>query len=209
MEGYKNLTTYILATVICDLNVEFIRRNIDPRSRTKDQMEQAGRSGKQCIAEGYTFQSRVLDSTLQSLQSYIHLLGVSDGSFKELTLDFEDFLRQRGLAIWDKDDPRVKKFRAFRAIWKSPNIPNTPNLPNNPEEAANMLLTFCQMETFLLKRQIAALKEKFVKEGGFRENLFLARRKALREASTNSSQSQAVSLGGKKRLEFKNSSIHK
>lgn len=38
-----------------------------------------------------------------------------------------------------------------------------------------MLLTFCQMETYLLTKQIAALKEKFVKEGGFRENLFRAR----------------------------------
>ena len=130
MEGYKYLATYILATVICDLNVEFIKRWISYKSRTFDQMEQAGRSGKQCIAEGYTF---------QSLQSYIHLLGVSDGSFKELTLDFEDFLRQRGLDIWHKDDPRVKKFRAFRAVWKRPNIPNTPKLPKDPEEAANML----------------------------------------------------------------------
>ena len=34
------------------------------------------------------------------------------------------------------------------------------------EEAANMLLTFCQMESYLLSKQIIALKEKFVKEGG-------------------------------------------
>lgn len=65
--------------------------------------------------------------------------------------------------------------RAFRAVWVSPNIPNTPNLPNSPEEAANMLLTFCQMATYLLHRQIQALREKFVKEGGFRENLFKKR----------------------------------
>ena len=45
----------------------------------------------------------------------------------------------------------------------------------NIAEAANMLLTFCQMETFLIKRQIDALTEKFVKEGGFRENLFKKR----------------------------------
>jgi four helix bundle suffix protein len=38
-----------------------------------------------------------------------------------------------------------------------------------------MLLTFCQMETFLLKRQIDSLKNKFVIEGGFRENLFKKR----------------------------------
>lgn len=135
-------------------------------------MEQAGRSGKQNIAEGYT---------MQSLESYIKLLGVAEGSIKELAADYEDFLRQRKSAIWGKDDPRVRVFRAFRAVWKGTNIPNTPNLPNDSEEAANMMLTFCQMETFLLKRQIAALKEKFIKEGGFRENLFKKRIEHIRE----------------------------
>lgn len=176
MEGYKNLTTYILATVICDLNIEFISRNIDYRSRTRDQMEQAGRSGKQNIAEGYA---------MQSLESYIKLLGVAVGSIKELAADYEDFLRQRKLSIWSKDDGRVRAFRAFRAVWKNSNIPNTPNLPNDPQEAANMLLTFCQMESYLLTKQIAALKEKFVEEGGFRENLFKKRREHLKNKFTS------------------------
>lgn len=166
MEGYKYLSTYIFATVICDLTAIFLRHYINPKSRTFDQMDQAARSGKQNIAEGYSF---------ESLESYIKLLGVALGSFKELAADYEDFLRQRGFVIWTKDDPRIRVFRDFRAVWKSPNIPNTPNLPNNPEEAANTLLTFCQMETFLLKRLIDSLKTKFVREGGFRENLFRKR----------------------------------
>lgn len=166
MEGYKKLTTYILATVICDLNVEFIKHFINPRSRTKDQMEQAGRSGKQNIVEGYT---------VQSLESYIKLAGVAQGSMKELAADYEDFLRQNGFSIWGKDDERVRGFRAFRAVWKNPNIPNTPKFPNDPEKAANMLLTFCQMETYLLYRQIETLNKKFIEEGGFRENLFKKR----------------------------------
>lgn len=135
-------------------------------------MEQAGRSGKQNIAEGYT---------MQSLEGYIKLLGVAEGSIKELAADYEDFLRQRKSAIWGKDDPRVRVFRGFRAIWVKPNIPNSPNLPKDPEEAANMMLTFCQMETYLLSKQIAALKEKFVKEGGFRENLFKKRIEHIKE----------------------------
>lgn len=136
-------------------------------------MEQAARSGKQNIAEG---------CSLESLESYIKFLGVALASFKELQSDYEDFLRQHQLSIWAKDDPRVRGFRAFRAVWVKENIPNTPNLPNNPEEAANMLLTFCQMETFLLNKQIESLKEKFIKEGGFRENLF-KQRLAFRKSS--------------------------
>lgn len=166
MEGYKRLTTYTFATVIVDLNMQFVARFINPKSRTKDQMEQAGRSGKQNIAEGYS---------MQSLESYIKLCGVAQGSFKELLEDYEDFLRQNALSIWPKEHPKIRIFRAFRAVWVKPNIPNTPKLPQNPEEAANMLLTFCQMETFLLDRQIHSLKKKFIEEGGFRENLFKKR----------------------------------
>jgi len=118
------------------------------------------------IAEGYT---------MQSLESYIKLLGVATGSFKELSSDFEDFIRTKNFSTWDKEDKRVRVFRAFRAVWVAPNKPNTPKLPNDPEEAANMMLTFCQMETFLLDKQIKALREKFIKEGGFRENLFKQR----------------------------------
>lgn len=129
-------------------------------------MDQAARSGKQNIAEGYT---------MQSLESYIKLCGVANGSIKELAADFEDFLRQRGFEIWDKNDPRVRGFRDFRAVWLAPNRPNTLNLPNDPEEAANMLLTFCQMESYLLNKQIESLKRKFIEEGGFRENLFKQR----------------------------------
>ena len=131
-----------------------------------DQMEQGARSGKQNIAEGYI---------VQSLETYIRLCGVAQGSTKELAADYEDFLRQNGCAIWTKDDPRIRVFRAFRAVWVKPNIPNTPNLPNDPEEAANMLLTFCQMETYLLAKQISSLQDKFVREGGFREKLFRRR----------------------------------
>ena len=38
-----------------------------------------------------------------------------------------------------------------------------------------MFLTFCQMESYLLDHQMQALREKFVREGGFRENLFKQR----------------------------------
>lgn len=166
MEGFKRLSSYILATIIYDLTVEFVKRWVPYKSRTCDQMTQAARSGKQNIAEGYT---------MQSLESYIKLCGVAQGSIKELAADYEDFLRQRKLNIWDKDDPKIKATRTFRAIWIKENIPNTPNLPNDSQQAANMLLTFCQMETFLLSKQIIGLREKFIKEGGFRENLFKER----------------------------------
>lgn len=85
MEGYKRLATYILATVICDLNVEFVKKYIDKYSRTTDQMEQAARSGKQNIAEGYT---------MQSPEGYIKLSGVSQGSIVEFAVFGKTYLRK-------------------------------------------------------------------------------------------------------------------
>lgn len=130
-------------------------------------MEQAARSGKQNIAEGYLE---------KSLKGYIYLLGIAYASLGELLEDYEDFLRQRGLAIWDKDDPRVKKFREFRVFGvETLNSPNTLKLPKEPEAAANLLITLIHLALFLLFKQGAALEEKFVKEGGFTENLFKRR----------------------------------
>ena len=96
----------------------------------------------------------------------------------ELLEDYEDFLRQRGLEIWDKDNPKIREFRGlrvFRDFRDSPNSPNTLILPENPETAANLLITLIHQAQFLLSRQLTSLEEKFVKEGGYTENLFKRR----------------------------------
>lgn len=161
--GYKYLTTYMMSSVIYDLTVEFCQRWIPKNSRTFDQMVQAARSGKQNIAEGYSF---------KSLKSYIKLLGVAFGSTKELHEDYEDFLRQKKLNLWDKNNSRVRGFREFRVKWINENTLNTPKLPQIPEQAANLLITFCNQQEFLVSRQIASLEQKFINEGGYTEKLF-------------------------------------
>lgn len=171
--GYKYLKTYQLATAIYDLTVEFCKKFLsEPKyRRTREQMEQAARSGKQNIAEGYSEKSR---------KSYIKLLGVAYASLEELLEDYRDFLRQRNLKIWGKNHPKVREFREFRVFWdfqKSPSSPNTPKLPQDPEEAANLILTIGHQGSFLLSRQIKSLEEKFVAEGGYTENLFKQRLK--------------------------------
>jgi len=72
--GYRALAFFQQAEIIYDFTVEFCRRFI-PSPRQKDQMEQAARSGKQNIAEGYL---------QKSLESRIKLLGVARGSLEEL-----------------------------------------------------------------------------------------------------------------------------
>ncbi|MBU2577734.1 four helix bundle protein, partial [Patescibacteria group bacterium] len=92
--GYKSLPFYKQAEIIYDFTIAFTEKYIDKKSRTKDQMEQAARSGKQNIAEGYL---------QKSLEGRLKLLGVARGSLEELLNDYQDFLRQRGFELWQKD----------------------------------------------------------------------------------------------------------
>jgi len=130
-------------------------------------MTQAGRSGKQNITEGYLE---------KSLKMYIKLTGVSRGSFGELLEDYLDYAWQRKIPVWSKDDPRVKKIREMKFSGKSDQSGKIeiaiPKLPDNPEEAINLLITLLCQENYMLDRQIKALEEKFIKEGGYSENLF-------------------------------------
>lgn len=82
-------------------------RNTASRSRTHDQMIQAARSGRQNIAEGS------MDSGT-SRKSEMKLTGIAKGSLVELKLDFEDFLRQRGLPMWPPDHPALQRLKAMR-----------------------------------------------------------------------------------------------
>ncbi len=132
--------------------------------RQRDQMNQAARSGKQNIVEGYE---------IESLESYIKLLGVARGSIFELLEDYQDFLRQRGLRIWDKDEPKMRELRGLRVMGNPvSHIPQFPHIPQNPELAGNLLIMLCQRTTYLLDKQVESLKQKFIQEGGMRDNLF-------------------------------------
>jgi len=85
--------------LVYDVTVRFCDRYIDRRSRTHDQMVQAARSGVQNIAEGS-------QASGTSKKMELKLTSVARASLEELRLDYEDFVRQRGLPAWDRNDPR-------------------------------------------------------------------------------------------------------
>ncbi len=105
--GYRRLKTFQIAEVIYDVTVRFCEKYIDARSRTRDQMVQAARSGRQNIAEG-----SVDSATSKKIE--LKLTGVAKGSLEELRLDYEDYLRQRGLPRWEPDYPALMRFKARR-----------------------------------------------------------------------------------------------
>jgi len=167
--GYQDLQSYQMSEIVHDGTVVFCDRFINPRSRTHDQMIQAARSGKQNIAEGSM-------ASGTSKKTELKLIGVARASLEELLVDFKDFLRQRSLPLWGKDDPRAKEIRGlcyrkdrsyktYKAYFKE----------EEPEVAANAMLCLIHQANYLLDRQLRALEKEFLEEGGFTERLYRVR----------------------------------
>src|SRR5881227_2421800 len=98
--GYRKLKSFQVAQLVYDVTVRFCDRYIDKRSRTHDQMVQAARSGAQNIAEGSL-------ASGPSKKTELKLTNVARASLEELRLDYEDFLRQRGLPLLPPDHPSL------------------------------------------------------------------------------------------------------
>lgn len=188
--GYRNLKSFQLAQLVYDLTVRFCNRYIDRRSRTHDQMVQAARSGVQNIAEGS-------EAAATSSKIELKLTQVARASLEELKLDYEDFLRQRGRACWDRHHPLRQELVEARletpdelATWvvqkarqrcaeekgsrQSSHAQNTPSTFYS-ELSANAILTLATVAGFLLDRQIARLAKQFEEKGGFTERLYRVR----------------------------------
>src|SRR5262249_16928733 len=138
-------------------------------SRTHDQMVQAARSGRQNIAEG----SR---ASATSSQTELRLVNVARASLDELLLDYEDFLRQRGMPAWSKDGTQALE---VRELGKS-DAPPAPTYAQwlqhaDPAVVANTLICLIHQANYLLDRQIRSLERQFIKDGGYSERLHAAR----------------------------------
>jgi four helix bundle suffix protein len=191
--GYRKLKSFQLAQLVYDVTVRFCERYVDRFSRTRDQMIQAARSGVQNIAEGS-------QASGTSKKTELKLTNVARASLEELRLDYEDFLRQRKLPIWAKDDPLRAHLIERRcttadevAQWVkeahcrqsgkagpdgqvSPSTASTTSTKSTfPEIAANAALVLLAVSCSLLDRQIAAQSAAFEQEGGFTERLYRVR----------------------------------
>lgn len=165
--GYRTLRSYQTTTLIYDLTVEFCNLYIDRFSRTKDQMVQAARSGRQNIAEGS-------QASATSKKTEIKLVGVARASLEELLIDFEDFLRQRSLSLWDKQSDQARLIREL-AYKSNKTYMTYRSYLENPEQAANAIICLIHQANYLLDRQLQALERAFITEGGYSEKLFKKR----------------------------------
>jgi len=169
--GYRKLRSFQVAELVYDGTVVFCDRFVDKRSRTHDQMVQAARSGRQNIAEGSM-------ASATSKKTELKLTNVAKASLEELLLDYEDFLRQRGLRRWDKDSPEALAVRnRFRLERSDESDRSDPYgiISASPEMVANTLICLINQATYLLKRQLEKQEQNFLQEGGFTERLYQAR----------------------------------
>ena len=201
--GYRKLKSFQVAQLIYDITVRFCDRYIEKRSRTHDQMVQAARSGVQNIAEGS-------QASGTSKKTELKLTNVARASLEELRLDYEDFLRQRGLPIWDRTDPRRQELIDRRcatadevAQWvqevhdrgrsrqSGPRGQKLSTPSTFPEIAANAALVLLAVACSLLDRQLTAQATAFETEGGFTERLYRVRseKRSSRPLSTRSAKS--------------------
>jgi len=171
---YTDLLVYRLGVTISDFTATFCDQFLPGYEyrRLREQMNHAARSGKQNLVEG---------NSARSMEENLKLSDVSRASYKELLEDYKDYLRQRHLPVWEKNDNRSLKVRSYKEVvgnettladlahWTDMNF-------TNPENFGNMMICLIYKETYLLDKLILATQQKFVLEGGFRENLYKKRK---------------------------------
>ena len=172
--GFRNLKSYQMAEIAYDATVVFCDRWIGRRSRTHDQMVQAARSGKQNIAEG-----SMASGTSKKFE--LKLVGVARASLEELLLDYQDFLRQRNLPLWEKNHPQAQKIRKLASASNRSYMTYRTYIEGAPPEvAANALICLIHQSNFLLDQQLRQLEKQFLEQEGFTEKLYRARQNARR-----------------------------
>lgn len=169
--GYTKLLSYQKAEIVYDATVYFCNRFLDKRDRTRDQMIQAARSGKQNIVEGSQ-----LSGTSKELE--IKLTGVARASLEELLTDYKDFLRIRGLQEWTKDHPYIIRLRELNRNPNSTYDSFRKGIEHSdPEIAVNVIIGLIKVTNYLLDQQIRRQEKDFLQQGGLRENMIRARMK--------------------------------
>lgn len=161
---YRTMYFYRKSKVIYDLTFHFCERFItEYHDRTKDQMIQAARSGKQNFVEG-------LQDGQANFEMALNLISIGQGSLQELREDYEDYIRTRNLTMWTKGHSR---YEAMVSFCKTNNDIETysPLFPQlNNEELSNLALTLIHQTDFLIEGFLKKMEANFIASGGTKEH---------------------------------------
>lgn len=171
--NYRTLKAFQKAECVYDVTYYFANKFLSKGDRTIDQMVQAARSGKQNLAEGN------IDG-VTSKEMEIKLTNVNRASLHELLLDYEDYLRVRGLEQWPYDDPRCVQTRAFCKKHLDSAVYREKIKDRSDETIANIAITLIHQCDVLIRGLIEWQKRNFLENGGIKEEMYRAR-KAYRD----------------------------
>ena len=165
---WEDLYFYQKSVTLYQLSFIFAHRYYTNSDRTRDQLIQAARSGKQNIVEGSA-------DGVTSMEMEIKLLNVARSSIKEAREDFEDYLTAHQLA---KGSPGHARYNGMLDFCRKHNKwEEYERYVNkwNDEEMANIGLTLCHMIDKMMITYQNKLEKEFVSEGGIKERMTAAR----------------------------------
>ena len=167
--GYENLLSFRKARIVYDGTIRFCERFLDKRDRTRDQMVQAARSGKQNIIEG-------CQASGTSKETEIKLINVARASLEQLLEDYRDFLRVRAFPLWEKESREARFVRRLGSKRDASYETYRTYIETRPPAVvANILICLIHQTNYLLDQQLRQLEKAFLKEGGLRERMTRAR----------------------------------
>jgi len=167
--NYRGLLVYQKAECLYDITFYFAHHYfVERKDRTIDQVVQAARSGKQNIAEGCA-------ASATSAEMELKLMGVARASMQETLLDYEDYLRTRGLQLWSPSDSRVRQIQSFSKRHNRPEDYTRDIEQRSPETLCNIAITLIHQFDNMMGRLIDRLQKDFVEQGGIRERMTAAR----------------------------------
>ena len=166
--NYRNLIVFQKAECIYDITYYFTHTHLSQGDRTIDQMVQAARSGRQNIAEGSA-------AGATSFETEIKLINVARASLQELLLDYEDYLRVRGLSQWPIDSEKAIKTRNVCVLHSDSAYYMEAIKKRSAETIANIAITLIHQADVLLRKLLEKLQADFVKTGGIKEQMYQAR----------------------------------
>lgn len=169
ISSYKTLTVYKKSECVFDITYYFVKTFLErAHDRTVDQMQQAARSCKQNIVEGYS-------DAEGSTSSEHKLTVIAKGSLEELKEDYMDYLRNNGLEIWGPTHP---KYIAAVPLCKKHNDSEWYRRQikgRSAEDIANLALITIHQTLALLRGYIDWQDRRFLTEGGIHEQRYKAR----------------------------------
>ena len=165
---YKKLISYQKADIIFQITYFFCSHFIKPGDRTRDQMVQAARSGKQNIVEGCA-------ASLTSAKTEIKLIAVAKASLLELLEDYEDFLKVNPAPQWQPGSVEFEYMKKLGAEHNDAQFFMSLVETRPAATIANMCIILIKQADYLLFKQLKSLEKSFLEHGGFTERMYRLR----------------------------------